>query len=125
MFACIGETITERAGVINLTAEGTMMFCAMAGFGIAHAISQGMTGTDDAGGNAMVRIVAVLGGFAGAAIIGALIALIVAVCTISLRQSQIAVGFVMTLLFSDLSSFLGTSIVRIQGRRCHRCPSLA
>lgn len=33
----------------------------------------------------------------------------------SLRQSQIAVGFVMTLLFSDLSSFLGTSIVRIPG----------
>lgn len=115
VFACIGETITERAGVINLTAEGTMMFCAMAGFGIAHALGRAMTGTDDAYGNATARTLAVLGGFGGAAIIGALIALIVAVCTISLRQSQIAVGFVLTLLFSDLSSFLGTSIVRIQG----------
>ncbi|NJM41364.1 MAG: ABC transporter permease, partial [Anaerolineae bacterium] len=28
VFAVIGETITERAGVINLSAEGTIMFCA-------------------------------------------------------------------------------------------------
>lgn len=115
VFACVGETITERAGVINLTAEGTMMFCAMAGFGIARAIAVATTGNDDASGNAGARWLALIGGFGGAAILGAVIALIVSVCTISLKQSQVAVGFVLTLLFSDLSSFLGTSIVRING----------
>ena len=29
VFAVIGETFSERAGVINLSAEGTIMFCAM------------------------------------------------------------------------------------------------
>ena len=97
VFAVIGETITERAGVINLSAEGTIMFSAMAGFGAALAT-----------GSTLV-------GFVGAGIVGALIAVIVAFCTITLKQSQIAVGFVMALLFVDLSSFLGTPLVRIPG----------
>lgn len=97
VFAAIGETINERAGVINLSAEGTIMFCAMAGFGVAKA-------TDN-----------VWLGFVGAAITGALIALIVAYGAITLKQSQIAIGFVLALLFSDLSSFLGNPIVRVPG----------
>ncbi|MCS7087498.1 MAG: ABC transporter permease [Thermoflexales bacterium] len=97
VFAVIGETISERAGVINLSAEGTIMFCAMVGFAAALA-----TGS-------------VWLGFIAAAVVGALIALIVAFNAITLRQSQIAVGFVLALLFSDLSSFLGVPIVRIPG----------
>jgi simple sugar transport system permease protein len=97
VFAVIGETMTERAGVINLSAEGTIMFSAMVGFGAAYFSNS------------------VLLGFIAAAVAGAAIALIVAVCAITLKQSQIAVGFVMALLFADLSSFLGTAIVRIPG----------
>lgn len=97
VFAVLGETLSERAGVINLSAEGTIMFCAMAGFAAALATSS------------------VLVGFSAAAVIGALIAMIVAFSTITLKQSQIAVGFVLALLFSDLSSFLGTPLVRIPG----------
>jgi simple sugar transport system permease protein len=97
VFAVIGETITERAGVINLSAEGTIMFCAMAGFGIAYLMNSVMLG------------------FIGAAVVGALFALIVAFACITLKQSQIAVGFVMALFFSDLSSFVGVPIVRIPG----------
>ena len=35
MFAVIGETISERAGVINLSMNGTILLSAMAGFAVA------------------------------------------------------------------------------------------
>jgi general nucleoside transport system permease protein len=97
VYAAIGETLTERAGVINLSAEGTMMLSAMVGFAAAHA-----TGT-------------VLVGFAAAAATGALIALVVAIGAISLQRSQIAIGFVLAMLCADLSSVLGSPFVRIVG----------
>lgn len=97
IFACIGETITERAGLVNLSAEGTVLMGAMTGFAIAKSTNN------------------VLLGFLGAAVTGALIALIVAFGAIALKQSQIAIGFVLTLLCSDLSSFLGNPVVRVPG----------
>lgn len=116
VFAVIGETITERAGVINLSAEGTIMFCAMVGFAVAHAVALAMTGVEDAGTASFWGRYGIIAlGFIGAAIAGAVIALIVAYGTITLRQSQVAIGFVMALLFSDLSSFLGNPVVRVPG----------
>ncbi|MBD2101460.1 ABC transporter permease [Leptolyngbya sp. FACHB-261] len=97
VFACIGETITERAGVINLSAEGTILLSAMVGFAVAKTTNS------------------LLLGFASAAVVGALIALVVAYAAISLQQSQIAIGFVLALLCGDLSSFLGNPVVRIPG----------
>lgn len=97
IFACLGETLTECAGVINLSAEGTLLLSAMTGFAIAYQTNS------------------LLLGFLAAASIGALIALIVAFSTITLKQSQIAIGFVLALLCGDLSSFLGNPFVRIPG----------
>jgi general nucleoside transport system permease protein len=97
VYAAIGETFTERAGVINLSAEGTVMLSAMGGFAAALA-----TGS-------------VLVGFAAAAAIGAIVALIVAVGAISLGRSQIAIGFVLALLCADLSSVLGSPLVQVPG----------
>lgn len=97
VFICIGETINERAGVINLSAEGTVMLAAMVGFVAAKA-------TDS-----------VVPGFIAAALIGALVALVVAFGAITLKQSQIAIGFVLALLCSDLSAYLGNPFVRIPG----------
>lgn len=97
VFACIGETITERAGVINLSAEGTIMLCAMVGFVAAKTADN------------------VWLGFVAAALVGALIALVVAYGAITLKQSQIAIGFVLALLCSDLSAYLGNPYVRIPG----------
>lgn len=97
VFAAVGETITERAGVINLSVDGTMLLTAMSGF--AAALASG----------------SVLVGFLAAAIIGALIALIVAIGAITLKQSQIAIGFVLALLCADLSSFLGNPVVLVPG----------
>ena len=95
--ASIGETFTERAGVTNLSLDGTILLSAMIGFAVA------MT-TDN-----------LILGFAAAMLVGALVALIVAVASIELRQSQVAVGFVLTMLCADLSSFLGNPFVRKPG----------
>jgi len=97
IFACLGETITERAGVINLSAEGTILMGAMTGFAVAKY-------TDN-----------LLLGFGAAALMGAIIASVVAFGAITLKQSQVAIGFVLTILFSDLSSFLGNPVVRVAG----------
>jgi simple sugar transport system permease protein len=97
VFACIGETISERAGVINLSADGTLLLAGMSGFAAAQWSNS------------------IWVGFAAAALVGALIALIVAFGAITLRQSQIAIGFVLALLCTDLSSFLGSPFVLTQG----------
>lgn len=97
VFAGIGELFTERAGVVNLSLDGTILFSAMAGFAIAL-----VTGS-------------VTLGFALAMVVGALIALLVAFSSIVLYQDQVAVGFVLTLLMADLSSFIGLPYVRKPG----------
>ena len=97
VFGAVGETIAERSGVINLSAEGTVLLSAMGGFAMALA-----TGS-------------VILGFAGGAAIGAIVALIVAFGAITLKQSQIAIGFVLALLCADLSSYLGNPIALVPG----------
>jgi len=97
MIAVVGETLTERAGVINLSLDGSLLLSAMTGFIIAYET-----------GNVWL-------GFFGAMVVGAFFALIVAFGTIKLRQSQVAIGFVLTILGDDLSSFLGQNYTRIPG----------
>jgi len=89
VIASMGEVLTERAGVINLSLNGSILLSAMVGVAAA-SIS----------GTALVGIVA-------AALMGALIALLLAFTAIRLRQDQVAVGFVLTLLCGDLARFLG------------------
>lgn len=97
IIAVCGETITERAGLINLSLDGTMLLSAMTGFIVGL-----QTGS-------------LLLGFLAAAAVGMLFALIVAFGSIRLKQSQVAIGFVLTLLGDDLSSFLGQNFTRIPG----------
>jgi len=104
MFAVIGETITERAGLINLSMNGTILLSAMGGFAAA-------VGT----GN-------IFFGFLAGALIGALIALVVAFSSITLKQSQVAVGFVLALLCRDLSYFLGQGYISKAGPRLIAIP---
>ena len=99
MFAVIGETISERAGIINLSMNGTILLSAMGGFAAAYA-----TGS-------------VVLGFLAGALIGALVASIVAFSSITLKQSQVAVGFVLALLCRDLSYFLGQPFISKGGPR--------
>ncbi len=97
VFASVGETLTEKAGVINLSLDGTILLSAMTGFAVAYV-----------SGNLVL-------GFAAAMLVGALVALVVAMASIELRQDQVAVGFILTLLTADLSSFLGNPFVRKPG----------
>jgi general nucleoside transport system permease protein len=99
LFAVIGETITERAGIINLSMNGTILLSAMGGFAVAYE-----TGS------------LVLGFLTGMAI-GVLVALIIAFSSITLHVSQVAVGFVLTLLCRDLSYFLGAPYMNVPGPR--------
>lgn len=97
MIVVCGETITERAGVVNLALDGTLLMSAMTGFVVA------------------LKTDSVLLGFLAAAGIGAFMAFIIAFGSIRLRQSQVAIGFVLTLLGDDLSAFLGQNYTRIPG----------
>lgn len=97
LFAVIGETITERAGIINLSMNGTVLLSAMVGFAVAY-----ITGS------------LALGFLAGMAV-GALMAFLVAFSSITLHQSQVAVGFVLALAGRDLSYFLGVPYMNIPG----------
>jgi ABC-type uncharacterized transport system permease subunit len=91
IFATMGETISEKSGVINLSMEGSLMLSALAGFAVAF--ESGSTWL----------------GFAAAAVVGAAFALIVAISSITLWLNQVAVGFVLASLGIALSSFLGSA----------------
>jgi general nucleoside transport system permease protein len=104
LFGVIGETVSERAGVINLSMNGTILLTAMGGFAVALASGS------------------VLLGFLGGMLIGGLVALVVAFASITLRQSQVAVGFVLALLCRDLSYFLGNPIMGSTGPRLSILP---
>ncbi len=97
IFAAVGETITERAGVINLSLNGTILLAAMAGFAAALALK------------------APCSALWPGRWLGALVALIVAFSSITLKQSQVAVGFVLALMCRDLSYFLGNPIMGASG----------
>jgi len=97
IIAVCGEILTERSGIVNLSLDGTMLMSAMTGFIVAFE-------TDS-----------VWIGFLAAMAVGAFFAFIVAFGSIRLRQSQFAIGFVLTLLGDDLSAFLGQNYTRIPG----------
>jgi general nucleoside transport system permease protein len=99
IFAVVGETISERAGVINLSMNGTILLSAMGSFAVS-VMTQNL-----------------LFGFLTGIAIGALVALVVAVSSITLKQSQVAVGFILALTCRDLSYFLGNPFMGMTGPR--------
>lgn len=91
--AVIGETLTERSGVINLAANGIILLSAMTGFAVSYTTGSVMAG--------------ILFGVAIGMVVGAFLAF----CSINLKISQVAVGFILSLLLRDLSYFLGTPLM--------------
>ena len=89
IFAALGETLTEKAGVINLSLDGTILLSAMTGFATASALGS------------------VWPGFVAAILTGMTVSLLLAITGIRLNQSQVAVGFALTFLCRDLAYFLG------------------
>jgi simple sugar transport system permease protein len=97
VLATIGETITEKSGLINLSLDGSILLSAMAAFVVSY------------------KTQSLAAGFAAGAVTGAAVAAVIAVFSIYLRLSQVAVGFVLTLMTRDLAYFLGNPYSRIHG----------
>ncbi|NDV20672.1 ABC transporter permease [Pseudodesulfovibrio sp. JC047] len=97
VLATLGETLTEKAGIINLSLDGSILLSAMAAFVVSVTFDNPWIG--------------LLAGMAtGAAIAGLL-----GIVGIYLGQSQFAVGFILTLLCRDLAYFLGHTYSRQPG----------
>jgi ABC-type uncharacterized transport system permease subunit len=97
ILAAIGETFTEKAGIVNLSLDGAILLSAMVAFAVSYE-----TGS-------------ILLGLASGALAGAAVAGIVAFFSIYLEQSQVAVGFALTLMTRDLAYFLGNPYSRQPG----------
>jgi len=104
VLAAVGETITEKAGLINLSLDGSILLSAMAAFAISYETNN------------------LLMGFVCGAIVGALVAATVAMFSIYLGQNQVAVGFVLTLMTRDLAYFIGNPYSRLQGPQVSPLP---
>ncbi|HRD97182.1 MAG TPA: ABC transporter permease [Rubrivivax sp.] len=92
--AGLGLLINERAGIINLGAEGTMLVAAIAGF--ATAVHTGNDGLALAAG-------------AGA---GAVMAAMFGVLVIWLNTNQVATGLALSLFGGGFSAFVGIDYVQ-------------
>jgi general nucleoside transport system permease protein len=97
VFAVIGETFAERSGIINLALNGMVVLSAMVGFAVA------------------VKTNSLILGYLAGMLVGAFVAWIVAFSSITLHQSQVAVGYVLTMTTLSLAYFLGKQYTSIQG----------
>jgi simple sugar transport system permease protein len=99
-----GELLTERAGVINLSLDGTIMLSAMT----AHAVVR------DTGSLTQAVLAAM--------VVGAAVAFIVVFSSIALKLNQVAVGFILTILCADLAIFLGKPHFNQPGKQVPHTP---
>jgi ABC-type uncharacterized transport system permease subunit len=93
-FAALGEGVAERAGVINLGLEGTIIAGCL---GAAIAANAGGAGV----------------GFLGAALSGVAISAIFAWCVVTLRTDQIITGTALTMLGLGLTGTISRSLVGV------------
>jgi general nucleoside transport system permease protein len=91
--AGLGLLLNEKAGIVNLGAEGIMLLAALAGFAAAFHTGSAMAG------------------FAVGAAAGALAAALFGVLVIWLNTNQYATGLALSILGAGLSAFLGKDYV--------------
>ena len=97
IFAVIGETISERVGIVNLSMEGTLLITALAGFATTIITNSPYIGILASG------------------LLGGSIAVFIVLVNFKFYINQIAIGFILTILLWKLSSYLGQPYVRIPG----------
>lgn len=93
LYACLGELLCERAGVLNLGVEGMMLMGALGGAAVTIWT-----------GNVWVGVI-------GALAVGGAMACIHALLSISLQANQVVSGLALTLFGTGLSSYLGRDLV--------------
>ena len=108
-FASLGLLINERAGIVNLGAEGMMLVSAVAGY--ATAVH---TGNDALA-------------FVGGAVTGALLAATFGLLVIWLNTNQYATGLALSLFGAGFSAFVGIPYTqqKLSERSSFRIPGLA
>ncbi|MEP3844668.1 MAG: ABC transporter permease [Paracoccaceae bacterium] len=104
LLAAIGETVVERAGVLNLGVEGMMIIGAVCGFIVAVNTGSPMFG------------------FLMAALGGAGLSLLFAFLTQVALANQVASGLALTLFGLGLSALMGQSYVGIKPPRLEPTP---
>jgi len=104
LFVSLGETLTERAGRINLGQEGTLVMGAMAGFGVSYLTAQHMP--------AIAPSLGPWFGVLGAGCAGAILGLLHAWLCSQPRVNDIAVGIGIMILGTGLAFYLGTPLVK-------------
>lgn len=93
LLATLGETVTEKAGHLNLGVEGMMLLGAVAGFA---------TGLYT-GSPVLALFAATLAGAGGALIYGLL--------TITMRANQVVSGLALTIFGTGFSSYMGSALI--------------
>lgn len=109
LYAALGETISERAGVINVGTEGSMLAGALAAFAVSVKTGHVWIG--------------VLGGAAA----GAALASVHAWMVVYRKANQLATGLVVLFLALGLTSLYGTSYVSspLKGFKAIKLPLLS
>lgn len=95
--AALGETISEKAGVVNLSLDGTLLLGAMTAFALGKNFDS------------------IWIGIGGAITAGMAVGLVLSFIAIGLRQHQVAVGLALAFFCRDLAYFLGAPYSRQQG----------
>ncbi len=91
--AALGELVSEKAGVLNLGVEGTMLVGAMSGFAVGLASGS------------------LLLGYLAALAAGVAMSLLFGFLTLQLQTNQVATGLALTLFGIGLSAFAGRPLV--------------
>lgn len=95
LYAAIGETFSQRAGIMNLGVEGIMLMGAVSGFLTVYSTN-----------NLVLALLAVI-------LVGALLGLVFAFLTITLRADQTVCGMAFLIFGSGLSGFIGKNVTGI------------
>lgn len=98
LYGTLGEVTAERSGVVNLGMEGMMLMGAVVAFAVTQAT-----------GNIWLALLA-------AALIGALMGLIHAFTTISLRVNQVVAGLALTMVGTGISGIMGKRFIGMPPR---------
>lgn len=93
LFALVGETLTQRTGIINLGVEGQMLAGAMAGYGIAATTHSPWLG------------------LAAGAGCGMLLSVVHAVLCVGAGANQFASGLATWMLGAGISAYYGAALV--------------
>ncbi len=93
LYATLGEIVTEKAGILNLGLEGIMLVGAYTGFAVTYHL-----------GSPWLGVVM-------AFVVGALLSLIHAFISITMKGNQVVSGLALTMFGTGASSLLGRSYI--------------